>query len=202
MKRRTYLATVGAGIASIAGCTALADATRLDLAADSSRIRGKGDPVTTSRTIDQDGIKYVAETDQVRYVSLYGTDGPTKYRTEPFERWARTRCVSEASTAVLPAIEDRLGKPPEGVGKGVRGLLFGLVIEVDHILTLAEDGSIERKPNVRFDELIAIAPPSVKSTVRLSGREHTRDVPVVLRHVETQEPEPLFVSTDEINSSG
>lgn len=178
VNRRTYLTAGAAGLASLAGCTAVAKTTRADITADPSLVRGEGDPVTTEQTIDRDSIEYLEETDEIRY-------GDT---TELFGRWARRECAAVGSTAVLPAIEDRFEKLLEGVGKGVRGLLFGLVITVDHTLVRDRDGSVTSEPNVDFEELVAVTPRTVTTTVVLEGRDYTRVVPVIVQQSELQQP--------------
>lgn len=176
MKRRTYLTAVGGGIASLAGGTAVARATRADIAADSSLVRGEGDPVSTRETVTRDHLEYIEGTNSVRYDET----------TESFEKWARRECAAVGSDAVLPAIDDRTDEPIEGIGKGVRGLAFGSVISVDHTISRDRDGSVRSKPNVKFEELVLAAPRSVTATVVLEGQEYTRKVPVIVRHSETQ----------------
>lgn len=176
VNRRTYVTAVGGGLAFLVGGVAVADATRADITADSSLVRGKGDPVTTTETVTRDQLEYIEETNRVRYPNT----------TESFKKWARRECAAIGSEAVLPAIDERVDKRVEGVGKGVRGLAFGLVITVDHTIARNGDGSVMSKPNVGFEELIAVAPRSVTATVILEGQEYTRDVPVIVRRSESQ----------------
>ena len=178
MNRRTYLVAGAAGLASLAGCTAVAKTTRADVTVDPSLVRGKGDPVTAEETITRDSVEYLEATNEVRY-------GDT---TEPFHRWARRECASVGSTAVLPAIEDRFEKPIEGLGKGVRSLLFGLIITVDYTVVRDEEGSVTSEPNVEFEELVAVTPRTVTATVVLEGRDYARTVPVIVQESEFQQP--------------
>jgi hypothetical protein len=176
MNRRTYITAVGGGLASLVGGVAVAKATRADIIADPASVRGEGEPVMTTGTVSREEIEYIGETNSVSY-------GDT---TDPFEKWARRECASVGSTAVLPAIDDRIDKPLEGVGKGERGLAFGLVISVNHTIARDRDGSVMSEPNVDLEKLVAVAPRLVTTTVILEEQEFTRDVPVIVRHGETQ----------------
>ena len=176
MKRRTYLTACGVGLASLAGCTTVAKTTRADVTADRSLVRGEGDPVATEHPVDRDSVEYLEETNEVR-------DGGT---TQPFDRWARRKCETVGLAAVVPVIEERFGKSIEGVGTGVRSLLFGPVITVDYTIVRDSDGSVTREPNVEFEELVAVTPRRVTATVALEGRAYTRDVPVAARRSEVQ----------------
>lgn len=176
MNRRRFLTAFGGGVASLAGGAAVAKATRADITADPSLVRGEGDPISTTATVTRDSVEYVEATNSVRYSKS----------TESFEEWARRNCVIVGSDAVMPAIDERIHTPIEGVGKGVRGLAFGLVITVDHTIARDRDGEILSEPNMELDELVAVAPEFVTATVILEGQEYTRDVPVVVGHSETQ----------------
>lgn len=99
---------------------------------------------------------------------------------------ARRECAPVGSRAVLPAIDDRIDGPIDGVDRGVRSLAFGLVTAVDHTVARARDGPVTSRPNVSVEEPVTVAPRSVAATVVLEGREYTRDVPVVVRRGETQ----------------
>ena len=186
MNRRTYLAAVGAGVASLAGGFAVGEATRADVTAEPSMVRGEGDPVTTAGTVERDSVEYLEATDEVRYVKYYKNDEPVAYETEPFERWAKRACASVGSRAVLPTINERFEEPISGVGKGVRALLFGLVITVDHTVVRDEDGAVVNEPSVGFDDLVAATPRAVNATITFEGREYARAVPVAVERVETQ----------------
>lgn len=194
MNRRAYLAGIGAGVASLAGGLAVAEATRADVMAEPSLIRGEGDPVSASETVERDYVEYVEATDEVRYVTVERGDdsetvvhdGEAASETEPFERWANRACASVGSRAVLPAVDRRFEQPVAGLGKGVRGLVFGLMITVDHVVVRDEDGSVVNEPNVGLDELVAATPRAVNATITFEGREHTRAVSVAVEHAETR----------------
>lgn len=174
MKRRSLFAAVGGGLAFLTGGTIAARAARADITADPALFRGKGAPISTKETITRDSIEYVDGTNKVRWA---GT-------TEPFQRWARRECASVGSMAVLPAIDERLEKPVKGIGKGVRGLFFGLVISVHHTIWRNPDGSVESRPIMPFDELVAMTPRVVNATVVLEGHEYSRNVPVMVTRAE------------------
>lgn len=177
MNRRGLLKAAGGGLAFLAGGTIAAEAARADITADPALFRGRGAPISTRATITQGTIEYVEGTHEVRWADT----------TEPFERWARRKCASVGSTAVLPAVDERLEQPMKGIGKGVRGLFFGLAITVDHTIWRDEDGSVMRRPNVAFDELVAVTPRDVNATVVLDGHPYTRDVPVLAQRAEYQQ---------------
>lgn len=185
MNRRRYLGGVGAAITTLGGGTALAKRERLDIVVDSALVRAEGEAVTTSATVEGESVTYLESTDEVRYLTLVHDDGTAEHETESFESWANRECAEVAAEAILPAVESRLDEPPK-VGRGIRGLLFGLVVTVDHGISYGRDGSVMSKPNVDFDELVSVAPRSITTTITLEEREHTRSVPVAVEHTESQ----------------
>lgn len=174
MNRRKALASAGGTLLAVVGGTAVADATRADVLADSELTRGKGDVVAIERTVTRDSVAYLESTDDVE------EDG----HTVPFETWARGECREVGAAEVLAVVERRLGKSVEGVGSGVRYLLFGPVVTVDHTVTRDREGSVESEPNVPLDRLIAVAPRTVTVTVALEGRRYTAGTPVGVGHAE------------------
>ncbi|WP_143165378.1 hypothetical protein [Halobaculum gomorrense] len=173
MNRRTFLGAVAGGGALLGGGVAVADATRADIAADPELRRARGAPITTEQAVSRESVEYRPESDTVRYSDT----------VEPFERWAERACAAVGAKAVLPAIDRRIdgaGDSLDGVGRGVRHLAFGTVITVDHTVVADPDGTARREPTVRFADLVAVAPRSMRSTVSLAGREHTRRVPVAV----------------------
>jgi hypothetical protein len=174
VNRRTYLAATGGAVATLAGGTAVASATRADILADSEMTRGDGAPVEIAHAPASESAKYRADGDTV------AVDGTTV----PFERWARREAFEAGADAVVPTIGDRLDRSLEGVGSGVRHLVFGLVVAVDHTVTRNRDGDVTSEPNVSLDRLSSVAPRTMTVTVSLDGRESTTDVPVGVGHVE------------------
>lgn len=174
MNRRRVLVAGGGTAAALAGGTAVASATRADLLASSELTRGKGEPMARERTITREAVAYLESTDAVE------ENGDT----QPFERWARRECVEIGAGAVVSVVDGRLDEPVDGVGSGVRYLLFGPVITVDHTVTRDRDGGVVTEPDVTLDRLIAAAPRTMTVTVVLDGRAFTAETPVGVGHVE------------------
>lgn len=185
MRRRAYLGAVGLGIGSVAGVTALGGTSSAGIELGPGT-RGEGDPIAVTETVTDDSISYLEDGNRVRYVAAYSGGEPARYRTEPFEKWARRRCAAVGAEVVLPSIRERFDQSVEGVGRGVESRWFGTVVSVDYTTELGVDGTPERTPNVTFDGLVAVTPRSVRATVFLDGAEFTRDVPVVVQRVEMQ----------------
>ncbi|WP_255149150.1 hypothetical protein [Halorarius halobius] len=173
MNRRTFLGALGGCGVTLAGGVAVG---KPELVVGAPR--GEGEPVSTRRAVADDAVEYLPEEDAVRYPTRVGADGPEAYETEPFERWARRRCASVGSEAVLPALDERFDTELEGIGKGVESEYLGLVISVMATTTRNREGEVVSEPNVAFDRLVARTPRTVRATVTLEGREHTRSVPV------------------------
>jgi hypothetical protein len=156
---------------------------------------GAGEPITVERTVTDDGLSYLNETDEVRYVAAYrhtnhdevaNGSKPERepvYETTPFDEWARTECASVAAKAVHETLEERLGRSLDGVSPGVAAHADRLVVAVAHTVTRDRDGDVEHRPNVGFDRLVSVTPASVDATVTFEGHRHSGTVPVRVRHV-------------------
>ena len=176
MNRRRYLLAAGGTLATLAGGAAVADATRADLTVDGELSRGRGAPATVERTVTRDGIEYVESADEVR------EDG----HREPFERWARREAEAVGARTVVAIVDARLDADLEGVGSGVRSLLFGPVVTVDHTVTRNRDGEVVSEPNVPVERVRSVAPRTLSVTVTHEGRHLTRRLPVGVGHGEVQ----------------
>ena len=88
------------------------------------------------------------------------------------------------SEAVLPAIADRVDGEPTGIGKGVRGVSFGLAITVSATTTRDRDGAVVSEPTLSVERLVGVTPATVSATIAFDGREHTRHVPVFVEESE------------------
>lgn len=174
VNRRKYLVSAGGALIAVTGGTAVANATRADVLAESELTRGKGEAVAIERTITRDSVEYLESTNEVR------EDG----YTDPFKKWVRGECVEIGANAVVPVVENRFDTPVEGVGSGVRYLLFGPVITVDHTVTRDRDGSVVSEPNVSLDQLISVASRTMTVTVTLDRYRYTTDIPVGVGHSE------------------
>lgn len=174
MNRRKYLITAGGALTALIGGTAAAKATRADIFADSELTRGKGEAIAIEKTITRGSIEYLESTNEVR----------EKGNTEPFNGWAQSECAEIGARVVVTAIQDQFEKSVEGIGSGVRYLVFGPVITVDHTVTRDRDGSITSEPNVKLEQLISRSPRTMTITVTLQGQEYTKDLPVGVGHTE------------------
>ncbi|MBX0321615.1 hypothetical protein EGH21_01095 [Halomicroarcula sp. F13] len=176
MNRRQYLAGVGGGLAALVGATAVADATRADVALDGNLHRPGGAPVETTVTVDRDVVTYLPDRDAVR------EDGETR----PFDEWVRWTAFERAAETVVPVVEDRLDEPDAGLGRGIRSLVFGLVATVDYAITRNRDGAVVSEPTVPLDRVVSVAPRTVTVTVELAGRSAVRVAPVAVEKTEAQ----------------
>lgn len=181
MDRRTYLAAGGAGVSSLLGAVLLTNPARLSPLLREG-VQGRGEPVAAEETVTDDSVAYLERTDEVRYVTARGGEGPLEHETEPFERWAERECASVGLPAVVPTVEDRLGTDFEHTS-GLEGEWYGLVIELGYPSYEAAERRRSAHGGVGFDELVDAAPRTVRATVRLEGKTHTRDVPVLVQRI-------------------
>ncbi|MFC6973935.1 hypothetical protein ACFQL1_03465 [Halomicroarcula sp. GCM10025709] len=176
MERRRYLAALGGSVATLVGGTAAANATRVDITLDGRLHRADGDPAATTKTVTDSAVEYDPDSGRVR----------TDHGTEPFDAWARRTAIEHAAETVLSVVDRRLDEDLSGVGRGIRSLLFGLVVTVDHTVTRNRDGEVVGEPTVPMEQLLATAPRTMRATVELDGRSLERPVPVGVGHSETQ----------------
>ncbi|WP_324758709.1 hypothetical protein [Haloarcula montana] len=176
MERRQYLAALGGSITAVVGGTALASGTRVDIALDGSLHRGGGEPAATTKRVTDSSVEYSPESNRVE-------DGNG---TEPFRTWARRAAIEHAAETVLPIVDGRLDEDISGLGRGIRSLLFGLVVTVDHTVTRNRDGEVVSEPTVPMERVLAVAPRTIRATVELAGESFERSVPVAVGHSETQ----------------
>lgn len=176
MDRRRFLASLGGSLAAIAGGTATASGTKADIAADGRLHRPDGEPAATTETVTDGSVDYLSESDCVR----------DEHGTEPFDQWAKQTAIEHAAETVLSVVDDRLDEDDPGLGRGIRSLLFGLVVTVDHTVTRDRDGDVVHEPNVSMEQVLSVAPPTIRATVELDGRSLERAVPVAVGHSEAQ----------------
>lgn len=159
---------------TVAGETAVASATRADVLANSELTRGTGEAVTVENAITRESVEYLEPIDRVR------EDG----HTDSFGKWARRESAAIGASEIIPAVENRLDKSVDGVGSGVRYLIFGPVITVDHTVTRDRDRSIVSEPTVTLEQLISVAPGTMTATVTSDGHALTKEFPVGVGHSE------------------
>ncbi|WP_455448200.1 hypothetical protein [Natrinema thermotolerans] len=176
MRRRTYVTSIGAGIASLAGVTAFAK-PEFVLGLGKGK-RGAGEETSITKTITDNDISYREESNEVRYPTVYSGGEPQEFATESFKRWAKRKAASVGSTVILPTIEDRLDTSLHGVGKSVGGRFFQTVIFVNYITPRDPESD---HPDLSFEEVVKVAPQEVHATVVLAGKKYTRSVPVIVR---------------------
>jgi len=174
MNRRKFLIAGGGTVVALAGGTAVASATRADILGDTELTRGKGEAEEIEKTITRESVEYLESTNDVR----------ENGHTQPFNKWARSECAEIGANEVVPVVDDRLETAVEGVGSGVRYLIFGPVITVDHTVTRDRDGSTVNEPNVTLEQLISVAPRTITVTVTLAGERFTKEFPVGVGHSE------------------
>lgn len=149
-------------------------------------IRGAAEPITLEVTIERDGVEYLPESHEVRYVAMYRRVGPPQegpggrepiYETIPFERWGHTKCASVGAERVGEVVREATGEGT-AISSGVFRQDDGRAISVELVTTIGRSGEVRREPSVAFDDLVAVTPRTVDATVRLAGREHPETVPV------------------------
>lgn len=182
VSRRETLGLLGVGSIAIPG-----GITTLKPEVIVGHPQGRGAPVSTEQTITDEGIEYRPSSDTVKWVKYRSGGDPVAHETEPFEKWADRRCASVGSDVVLPTIQTRLDKDLQGVGKGVSGETIGLVITVHIGTTYDRDGDVISEPNISVEDLLAVTPRTVRATIKLEGREHSRSVPVFVEETEFHE---------------
>lgn len=174
MNRRRYLTAIGGAFVAVTGGAVVASASRADILADRELTRGRGDAVAIERTIARDSVEYLESTGEVE----------DNGHIRPFNQWAQRECEELGAETVVSVLESRLDLPVEGVGSGVRYLVFGPVVSVDHTITRDRDGSIVSEPNVALEQLISVAPRTMTVTVAIAGNRYSTDVPVGVGHGE------------------
>lgn len=174
MNRREFLIASGGIVVASAGGTAVAKATRADLLAEDELTRGNGEAVAIEKQISRDSVEYLESTQEVR----------EQGHTLPFSEWAQRKSAKIGADEVVSIVENRLDKPVEGVGSGVRYLIFGSVVTVDRTVTYDRHGSVVSEPNVSLNQLTSVAPHTMAVTVNLNGQSSTNQLPVGVGHSE------------------
>lgn len=171
MNRRQYLVSAGGALTALVGGSSVAYASRADIVA-SDLTRAQGEPAKLEKTITRGSVEYLEATNDV----------VKKGHTIPFTTWAKRASEEIGATAVLQVVDYRVDTTEAGVGSGVRSLLFGAVITVNHSIIKARDGSIRSEPNVPLDRLISVTPRTLTVSVHLAGRGYTQEIPVGVSH--------------------
>lgn len=173
MNRRRFLGALGVG------AFGLFEAVGNDVPAlVGGHPRARGDPISVEHIVEDPDLEYDPSSDSVRYATVKSGEEVVRSTTEPFETYANRRCASVGSEVVLPTVRERFDRDLEGLGKGVSGEVFRLVITVMHVTTHDRDGEVITEPNFAFEELVERAPRTVTVTLTLDGRSHRRSVPV------------------------
>ncbi|WP_225336225.1 hypothetical protein [Halomicrobium urmianum] len=172
MNRRKLLIAGGGTVGALVGGTAVASATRADILADDELTQGEGESEEMENNITRESVEYLESTNEVR----------ENGHAQSFKKWARRESAEIGASEVVSVAENRLDKQLEGVGSGVRYLIFGPVITVDHYVTRDRDGSIESEPNVTLEQLISVTPQKMTITVTVDGHTFTKGIPVGVGH--------------------
>lgn len=176
--RRTALATLGASLASLPGCTALAAVREGPPASPDGPVPGEADPVAVRQAFAGGSYDYLPATDEVRYpvaadasAGTTGNDSDPEYATVPFDRWAEERSARVGARAVESALAERLRG---GADVRVAATDDGRPrIEVRH-----------RAAPPGFDDLVDATPGRVTVTLVVGGREYVGTHRVVVVRVE------------------
>jgi len=217
VNRRTALVAAGSALPLLGGCLAVGSgdphgtADRTDgssVTADrtdgrptgSGPVRGESPvEVRASVTEDDERVEYVDANESVRYVAAWRHTNQEEVRNGskperepvyewiPFERRARTECVSAAAAAAADHANEALGTDAVGGGtsSGVGSEDLAAVVSVTTLLD--PGGAVLSEPTVGFDDLVASTPATVHATYRIEGRAFDRDVPVYAEHVVLQQ---------------
>ncbi len=173
MNRRTLLATLGGGVAvATGGVVALRPATVVD------GRRADGESIAVDRTLSDESVDYYPSNSTVRWAKRTDPSGPDDYRTKSFREYADRECASVASDAAETTVRDRLDGSVEGVTTSVSSEFFGTVVRVVAQTVRDGRGDPSSTPSVSLTELAAVAPKTVRATVRLDDADHRRNVPV------------------------
>ncbi len=156
--------------------------------------RPRGKPVSTRRAyVDGEEYTYLSEENAVQYVSAYrhtnreAIENGSKPEREPvydtvsFERWARVRCVSVAASAVAETTAERLGRAELDASVGVTSRGGVPTVVVSRTITYDRQGNRVFATDVPFEDLVAVAPRWVETTVSLATQEYETTIPVWVR---------------------
>ena len=148
--------------------------------------RGGAESIAFEETIERDDVEYLPNSHEVRYVATYRRVGPPQegpgsrepiYETIPFERWGATECASVGARRVSEVVREATGER-----KAISAAIFrqddGRAISVELITTLGRSGEVVLEPSITLEDLVAVTPRAIDSTVRLAGQEHTESVSV------------------------
>lgn len=185
MNRRRALAVTGGGLATLAGLAAGGLASTgwvadQEVPSPKGPARGRSDAGVSTRSVEDDGdVEYLAEADEVRYVTGYsGTDREPVYATRSFVEWARSRCTLAAATAAADRVKREIDaeRVRGGGTSAVEGRDAAAVVTT--WATLGRGGDLLQKQEVGFEALLRATPRSVAVTYVLEGRSHGATVPV------------------------
>ena len=163
--------------------------------------RAIGEPTSVEKTVEDENLEYIEETDEVRYVAgwrapsdeaIENGSKPERepvYDTVPFERWARVECLSIGAKAVYGALGERLDGGTKGLSVG-----FGRVegqsesrIHVSVETLLDREGDVISEPSVEFEEIVAATPRTVEVTFSFAGKERSCTEPAFVNERTIQE---------------
>lgn len=151
-------------------------------------VRGAGAPTTIRETLTLGDSEYLPDESEVRHVAARDAEGPVERATEPVAQYAHRECVKAGAEAVLPTIEDRFDSPVENVNAKPQfdddGDSGARIVVVYTVWTETWERAVKSTPNIDFDDLVAVTPQSVQTTVELMGETYSCDVPVFVRTTE------------------
>lgn len=166
-----------------------------DTPPDTDEERASGSAVSTTQTVTDENVEYLAETDEVRYVARWRGVGPdeveegetphreAEYETIPFAEWANVESATIAATHVRDVVGKSLST--EGLSFGVTSVGEKRVVVVDLSYTCNRARTVVSSPHesVTLDAVVDTAPATVDVSFTFEESSATRSVPVYVRRM-------------------
>ena len=193
MRRRAPMATLVAG--DFSGCVGDPVEAEVQLGASDDDVDPAicdevkrddfrcGDAPPISETIDlddRDDVRYEGDGVIAYVAAVTGETGKQRWETESFESFAERTCESSLVDLLSSHVRAELDDDT-GVAAGWGGLRE---IEGTGVYSSVDVGDHASEDAVEFDELVAVTPTFVRSTVRIADHERKCDVPVFVRETE------------------
>lgn len=151
-------------------------------------VRGTGAPITIRETVSLGESEFLPDEREVKHVVARNTEGPVEWTTEPVVQYAHRECVKAGAEAIFPVIEDRYNSPVENIGTKAQFDDDGesgerIVVEYT-VWKEPWEQTVKSTPNIDFDNLVAVTPRTVRTTVELVDEAYSCDVPVFVQATE------------------
>lgn len=196
LTRRGVLRGAGLATLGLSGCLAGGSTSNPPTSEEptpSGPIRGEGPTERSASETESDpDIKYLPDTEEVRYVARLSGGGPSstrekQYETTPFEDWAHSQCAFVAAESAREYAANQLDAADisGGVTSGIEGHDSVPVLTTKKVLN--REGEVIRTPPVELSELVSVTPRSVQATYTLEDRSYERTAPVYAQFLIAQE---------------